>query len=279
MKSIGLILNIKNPPMEFANELIQWFSKKHYQIVMLSSDALQISHPDICYVPHFDKPTEFVVALGGDGTFLRASRLTAPYNIPILAINNGHFGFLSELNPSEVFSSLETILKGHYSLDQRTMICSQVQRENSLQPCYTGLNDVIIHRGRNSPLLTVHIQIADEDVASFRGDGVIVATPTGSTGYSLSAGGPIIHPSARGLLVTPICSHGLFERPIIISDHELVRIRLENISPNLNLLVDGQTEVPLQENDLIVIQTSKHMASFIRIHDYHFFSVLQKKFK
>jgi NAD+ kinase len=284
MDSVGLMLNLINPPLNLAHSLIQWLVRRGVQPVMLESDAPQIAHSGLCYAPSFENRARFVAALGGDGTFLRAARSAAPHGIPILAVNLGHLGFLSDLGSEDVFGALEKALAGDYTLDTRIMLQGKVEREigrggSEPLPDLLGLNDVVIHRGANTPILTVHIQVGGVPVASYRGDGVIISAPTGSTGYALSAGGPIVHPGARVLLITPICPHMLQERPMVIPADELVSVRLENVSDRSFIEVDGQARLFLLENDCVTVTASDFQAAFIRTRDFQFFSVLQNKLK
>jgi NAD+ kinase len=146
-------------------------------------------------------------------------------------------------------------------------------------PALLGLNDLVIHRGANTPVLTVHIRVGNVLAASYRGDGVIISTPTGSTGYALSAGGPIVHPGVRALLITPVCPHMLQERPMLVPGDEAISVTLENVSDSSSIEVDGQTWIPLMENDRVVVTVSDAQAVFIRTHDFQFFSILQNKLK
>jgi NAD+ kinase len=286
MDSVGLALNLINQPLDLAHELIQWFARRGVQTLMLESDAPQIAHSGLRYVPSFQGRARFVTALGGDGTFLRAARLTAPYGIPILAANLGHLGFLSELGEGDVFAALEMALEGDYELDRRMMIQGKVERaeradkgETECMPVLLGLNDLAVHRGPSTPILTVRVQVGSVPAASYRGDGVIVSTPTGSTGYALSAGGPIVHPGTRALLIAPICPHMLQERPMIVPEDEVIEVEVENVSAHSFAEMDGQTRVPLFEGDRVTAAVSDFQATFIRTHDFQFFSVLQNKLK
>jgi NAD+ kinase len=280
MDSVGLMLNLINPPVSLARELVQWFADRGVQTLMLESDAPQMAHSGLRYVSSFENRARFVAALGGDGTFLRAARLTAPYGIPILAANLGHLGFLSELGSENLFAALEMALEGDYALDTRMMLQGRVERESGgSPPALLGLNDLVIHRGSNTPVLTVHVQVGDVPVASYRGDGVIISTPTGSTGYALSAGGPIVHPGVRALLIAPVCPHMLQERPMLVPGDEAISVALENVSARSSIEVDGQTQLPLFENDRVVVTVSDAQAAFIRTRDFQFFSILQNKLK
>jgi NAD+ kinase len=282
MDSVGLMLNLINPPVNLARELVQWFADRGVQTLMLESDAPQLVHSGLRYVSSFEGRARFVAALGGDGTFLRAARWTAPYGIPILAANLGHLGFLSELGSENLFAALEMALGGDYALDTRMMLQGRVEREAEAVgplPVLLGLNDLVIHRGSNTPVLTVHVQVGDVPAASYRGDGVIISTPTGSTGYALSAGGPIVHPGVRALLIAPVCPHMLQERPMLVPGDEAISVTLENVSARSSIEVDGQTQLPLFENDRVVVTVSDAQAAFIRTRDFQFFSILQNKLK
>jgi NAD+ kinase len=171
------------------------------------------------------------------------------------------------------------VFDNRYTVDKRMMLRGEVRREGENLPPLLGLNDLVVHRGPRSPVLTMHIQVGESYAMSYRGDGVIVSTPTGSTGYALSAGGPIVHPHAGAILITPVCPHMLKERPMIVPDDESITIRLENSSACLSVEMDGQTGFPLLESDHVFVKASPYKATFIRMRDFKFFSLLQDKIR
>jgi NAD+ kinase len=223
---------------------------------------------------------EVFVVFGGDGTILAAAREAAPHGIPILGVNLGAFGFLAEVSDAEVTDALDPLLAGDYHLDERMMLRAEVRREGRPLREFLALNDIVVTKTGYARLLRVHTSVNDIPLATYRADGLIVATPTGSTAYSLSAGGPIVHPSVPAMVVTPICPHSLSARAVVISADDTVTVRLEPAgapSPPAILTVDGQEGFPLAAEDEVRVGRSVHRARLIRFGAEGFYTVLRSK--
>ncbi len=221
-----------------------------------------------------------VVVFGGDGTILRTARAAAPHGIPILGVNLGAFGFLAEVNGPEVEHALHRLLEGDYQLDERMMLRSRVEQPGRSTQEFLALNDIVVTKSGYARLLKLRTFVNGEHLATHLADGMIVATPTGSTAYSLSAGGPIVHPAVDGIVLTPICAHTLNARAVVVSGTDTVTIRVDPIGappPPPILTVDGQEGFPLREGDEVRVERSPHRTRLVRLGRGGFYSILRAK--
>ena len=270
MRKIGLIANPRHPEShKYTSGLSDWLLQRHYEVY---SQSLSGQDGDT----FADKP-DMVLAMGGDGTLLSAARITAPLGIPILGVNLGNLGFLTEVEAEHLYPSLEQVLEGRYVEDHRMMLQAEVLRSGEIVSTICGLNDVVVHKGSISRLLEINFWVEKDFAASCKGDGIIIASPTGSTAYSLSAGGPVVHPSLEVMVQTWISPHTITVRPTVIPPDKYCMIELVNISSEVLLTVDGQTSLTLQEKDRIIIKKAPYKATFIRLSPLKFFSLLKTK--
>jgi NAD+ kinase len=219
-----------------------------------------------------------VVVFGGDGTILRAARAAAPHGIPILGVNLGGFGFLAEVNGPEVEHALHRLLEGDYRLDERMMLRAWVERDGRRDQEFLALNDIVVTKSGYARLLKLRTFVNAEHLATHLADGLIVATPTGSTAYSLSAGGPIVHPGVEGIVLTPICAHSLNARALLVSAGDTIGIRVDPIgTPPPILTVDGQEGFPLRAGDEVRVGRSPHRTRLVRLEPGGFYSLLRAK--
>jgi NAD+ kinase len=288
MKRVCIVLNPrKERSVVFQQKLTAWFLERGIDVVNSGVDAdVRGSETDTgaalavrCPAFVFSDPVDLIITLGGDGTLLGAARRAAGLNIPLLGVNMGHLGFLTDLEAEELYSGLEKLLRGEYQIEERCMLRVELWRHGETIAGFYALNDVAITRGALSRLVTMETYVDDEYLTTYRADGIIVASPTGSTAYSLSAGGPIVDPQVRALIVTPICPHTLQARPFILSDHLVVRILLRSNLSDVMLTVDGQIGYPLQQKDQIVVSRAHIHANLIKLRKRSFFDVLRLKFR
>jgi NAD+ kinase len=269
LKTVGIIYNTDKPKARTAMKRLKaWFKKRDCRALIIPSSAKT--------VPALD----FALTLGGDGTMLNASRFLAPAKIPVLGVNLGSLGFLAETNPGEVLNFLDQILSNGFETEERMMLdVALFTRGRKIER--TALNDCIIHSGSNSRVVTIHVNLNSEFLADYVGDGLIVATPTGSTAYSLAASGPIVHPRLTVLLLTPICPHTLTQRPMIIgSGHTLTLSVDTKAAPQKPVLsLDGQTNFLLHASDTISISASQYPLSLITNPKRKYLEVLRTKLK
>ena len=223
--------------------------------------------------------TELVICFGGDGTILHMAKTATRRNVPILGVNIGTLGFMAELEASEM-DLLAKLARDEYSVDNRMMLDVVVQRDRDIIFHDIGLNDVVITKGSVARIAHLGVKCDGVEVMECDGDGVIIATPTGSTAYSLSAGGPIVEPEARNMLITPICAHDVMSRCMVASDKRTVTVELvQNARRNAYLSVDGGKSVRLNMGDVTTIKKSNLETKLIRLKDRSFYDVLNMKFK
>ncbi len=219
---------------------------------------------------------ELLVVLGGDGTILRAARLAAGRGIPIVGVNMGGFGFLAELSADELPAALPQLMAGRYEVDERMMLQAQVETGGRSQTLL-ALNDVVVTKSGVARVLRLRISVNGEPLASYPADGVIVATPTGSTAYSLSAGGPIVHPRVEAIVITPICPHTFNARSVIVDQHDVVTIEVDAPAAEATLTVDGRVGVSLAQTPRVVVGRAAPAARFVRLRESSFYTILSTK--
>jgi NAD+ kinase len=288
MPKIGVIYNdIKPIAYQVAQDLQKDLGNKGYQVILATgfSGLFGYSRPDrpVCYSPiekiaspGFDTEMELAIVLGGDGTVLSASRQVAPHNIPLLTINTGHLGFLTELYLNQLPRAIEAILSKKYQIERRSLMKVQIIRNQSLLWEVSCLNEVVIHREPLTSMCHFEIVIGRHAPVDIAADGVIISTPTGSTAYSLSAGGPVVTPDVPVLQLAPICPHSLSSRALVFSDKESVTIYPANRS-QMVLVVDGNAGCYILPDDEVKIERSQYDVKFIRLQSPEFFRLLREK--
>lgn len=288
MPKVGIVYNdIKPIACKVAEELQEKLIAYGWDVVKTTGCGgllgySQPSHP-VCYTPieqlippEFDADLKFAIILGGDGTVLSAARQLAPCSIPMLAVNTGHMGFLTELYLNQLSPALEKVIKGDYTIEKRSMLTVQLYREKTLLWEALSLNEMVIHREPLTSMCHFEIQIGHHASVDIAADGVIVSTPTGSTAYSLSSGGPVVTPDVPVLQLAPICPHSLASRALVFSDTEPVNIY--PATPNrMIMVVDGNGGCYVLPEDRVHVERSPYSAHFIRLESTEFFRVLREK--
>jgi NAD+ kinase len=220
-----------------------------------------------------------VVVLGGDGTLLSVARQIGDLRTPILGVNLGSLGFLTEITRSELFPMLEQVVKGDFAVSERMRLLAVIRRNGLEVARYRVLNDVVINKGALARIIDMEAWIDDAYLTTFKADGLIVSTPTGSTGYNLAAGGPIIYPGNHCHVISPICPHMLTNRPIVISDEALIRIEIKSQDEDVAFTADGQEGMPLEAGDVIELRKSNHSTLLIKSPSKDYFQVLRTKLR
>ncbi len=285
MTSVGLLVNVDklegNPDVSrLAREAVSLLVRRGVTVVLNEESAGRLGHPGQG-VPEgaLAERADVLVVFGGDGTILRAARQAAPRGVPILGVNLGAFGFLAEVSGLEVGEALTRLLEGDYRLDERMMLRARVLRNGRPAREFLALNDIVTKSGL-SRLLQLRTEVNGDHLATHLADGLIVATPTGSTAYSLSAGGPIVHPAVDVIVLTPICAHTLNARAVVVSGTDVITIRARPVgtaeSPPM-LTVDGQEGLPLEPDDEICVDRSQHRTRLVRLEAGGFYSLLRNK--
>jgi len=264
--SVVIFSKPKQPDVaKVAAELKGWFERKKVQ-----------TYCDPYLVPD---SADLAVVVGGDGTLLAAARTLGDRQIPILAINHGGLGFLTEVTLHEMYPALERVFGGQFVTDHRMMIEVSVEQDGGGTAGFRALNDAVINKGTLARIIDLEARVDEQYVSSFRADGLIVATATGSTAYNLSAGGPIIFPTMEAIVMTPICSHTLTNRPIVLAGDVRIAITLKSSQDEVYLSVDGQIGVPLNRGDRVHVRKSDVGVQLIAPADKNYFDVLRGKLK
>lgn len=223
--------------------------------------------------------SQLLIVLGGDGTLLAAARVAAPRDIPILPINMGSLGFLTSFTQSEFYPALEETLAGRYEVSERVMLHAELEREGKVVENQSVLNEVVINKGTLARMIELELTIDGDFVCRYRADGLIVASPTGSTAYSLSAGGPIVHPSVESFIITPICPHTLSDRPVVVRDSSKIEIQLSGNTESVFLTLDGQKGIPMQDSDRVHVSRAKELLKLIQPPKKSYFEILRSTLK
>lgn len=229
--------------------------------------------------PETARQLDFAVVLGGDGTLLGAARRAMQYRLPLMGINLGHVGFLAEVHEGDPREAVRQLARGQYYVDERTMVDAQLIRCGKVVAQMSGLNDVVINKAGMSRLITLDLYIGDEFLGRFPGDGIIIATPTGSTAYSLSAGGPLISSDLDVLVATFICPHVLFSRSIVVKGDGRLRVVVQGTTEQAVMTVDGQVYVPVEPGDELRAKKSAYTTLFIRLRERNFYGILKERLK
>ena len=284
----GIIYNdIKPVACKIALEIKDRLAASGWDVRMATGmgGILEYSTPDIpvCHTridmltpPNFDPDVKFAVVLGGDGTVLSAFRQLAPYGIPLLTINTGHMGFLTESYLIHLDESIEQLLTQEYKIEERSMLAVRVFREDALLWEALSLNEMVLHREPLTSMCHFEVQIGEHAPVDLAADGIIISTPTGSTAYSLSAGGPVVTPEVPVLQLAPICPHSLASRALVFSDRESVKV-FPATANRMVMVVDGNGGCYILPDDRIEIEKSIYPARFIRLRSPEFFRVLREK--
>src|SRR5258706_13202119 len=223
--------------------------------------------------------SQLLLVLGGDGTMLAAAHLAAPRGIPILPVNMGSLGFLTSFTLEELHPALDDTLEGRFSLSERVMISVELERAGKVIDNQRVLNEVVINKGALARMIGLELTIDGDFVCRYRADGLIVATPTGSTAYSLSAGGPLVHPAVESFVITPICPHMLSDRPLVIRDSSTIEMKLSGNTESVFLTLDGQRGIPLQPADIVRAARAKELLKLIQPPKKSYFEILRNKLK
>jgi NAD+ kinase len=252
---------------------IQVLARQNIPKPLISCDCL------IENVPKAPTDLSCIVVLGGDGTFLSAVRWVQDTHIPILGVNLGAFGFLTEASADQLFPIMEKVVKEEFAVEERILLLAKVVRDGKQVACQTLLNDLVINKEALARIAHIQTYIDDDYLTTFKADGLIVSTPTGSTAYSLSAGGPIVYPSLETIILTPICPFTLINRPLIVPDTVTITIKLEEQDTDTFLTFDGQVGLHVTHKDAIIVHKAPHTINMIKTPGQSYFDVLKAKLR
>ena len=284
MKSLGLISNNDNiKAINIAKDIYDYLIKKKIKVFLLESDELYIKYNLPCVdEEEFKNNIEALISIGGDGTFLKAAKHTFKTDIPIMGVNVGNLGFLAEINISDMYDSLDKIIAGNFEIEKRMLISGMLFRDKKPvdeQNCpYLALNDFVITKSFLEKIIEIKIIINGVSIVSYGGDGVIIATPTGSTAYSLSAGGPVVEPKNESIVITPICAHTLFSRSLVISPDNQIEIQINSGKTKVDLNIDGRKrDLEVLNGDIFKVGKSNFKLNLITFNRNIFFKIFKEK--
>ncbi len=279
-KSIGILAKPKFPEIKSTlQDVIAWLRARSIDVILDQTAAMLLGEQGGYQNAQLASKADVLLVLGGDGTMLNAARLAAERGIPILGVNMGGLGFLTEVRLENLFPSLERVFANDFVLDERLMLRTNILRHGETVAQGVVLNDVVIGKGTLAHMIELKIAIQGRFVTNLRGDGLIVSSPTGSTAYSLSAGGPIIDPAVQSLILTSISPHTLTHRPLIVPGNVKIDVTLTSKDDGAMATLDGQMGVAITQGDTIMIQTSEHRTRLIRFPESNYYDVLREKLK
>lgn len=279
-KSIGILTKPKFPEVKATLQaVVTWLRSRHIDVLLDTTSATLLSEPGGIQKTQLAAKADVLLVLGGDGTMLNAARLAGERSIPILGVNMGGLGFLTEVRLENLYPSLERVFANDFVLDERLMLKTHVHRHGETVAQGVVLNDVVISKGTLARMIELKISILGRFVTNLRGDGLIVSSPTGSTAYSLSAGGPIVNPAVHSLMLTPVCPHTLTHRPLIVPGNAEIEVTLTSKDDGAMATLDGQVGVAISQGDTVEIKISEHRTRLIRFPETQYYEVLREKLK
>lgn len=282
IKRVGLWPNLsKEGAFEYTCRTITFLEEKGIEVHLPLEVVRQMcryTEKGLC-LKELAPAVDLAIIFGGDGTFLHAASKLIPFSTPLLGVNLGQLGFLTEVDREHLNPCLNALVDGSFQVEERMLLTASYHRQGKIFQEALALNEVVISKGSFTRIIYIHIAINEEHLFSYPADGVILSTPTGSTAYSLSAGGPIVSPSLRSLIITPICPHSLQSRSVVVDAQERIHIRFETDYGEILSAIDGQRFFHLQPKDEVEVSTSTHRIKLIRLPGYNFYRVLKSRMK
>jgi len=273
MNRIGIVAKLNKPEaLHMSQEVAGWLAERGVEVFLEGELAKRIGYPKGYTDTELPNRIELMLVLGGDGTMLYAARLVGDRGIPILGVNLGGLGFLTAITVQEIYPILEDVIKDRFETEERMKLSVQFTKGGH----YTALNDVVV-KGTLARLINLEARINREYVTTYRADGLVIATPTGSTAYSLSAGGPLLYPTIHSIIVAPICPFNLTNRPVVIPDWMTVEVTLKTPQAQAHLTLDGQVDIPLTEGDTIEVKRAASSIYLVKSPRKGYFDVLRER--
>ncbi len=278
MKKIGIVANRdKDVDYKYTKIVVDKLMENGFQAIV-EPELSHMVNAGATISSSLFKDADFMICVGGDGTFLKTARQAYVYHKPVLGINKGIVGFLAEVEPKDIERAIQRLAQGEFQVQPRMVLKVEVLRKGEKVFEDIAINDAVVSRMALSRILRLRVSIDDKYVDSFPGDGIIISTPTGSTGYSLSAGGPIVQPDMRMMVISPICPHILYSRSFIAADTRVVQVSIEDYGEtNAMVTVDGQEGFALESGDLVLTKASLYDVLFASVSPVNFYEVLRAK--
>jgi len=279
-RSIGIVGHPRHPNALATHEMLyHWLIAKGHEVIIEHQIARDLNLEGVATgsLADIGQRADLAVVVGGDGNMLGAARILARYDTKVIGINRGNLGFLTDLDPDSALQQLSDVLAGEYRCEERFLLEAQVCRDNECGRLSTAINEVVLHPGKVAHMIEFEVYIDDSFAFSQRSDGLIIATPTGSTAYSLSAGGPILTPPLDAIVLVPMFPHTLSSRPLVINGNSTIRLKFSQIGSELEISCDSQIALPIQEGEEIFIRRSEYHLDLVHPLDYNYFNTLSTK--
>lgn len=280
IKTVGIVSKPNSPEAaDLVPELVKWLSGRGISMRLDDNTAEYAGEGQA--VPRADVPegSDLIIVLGGDGTLLSAARAIGKREIPLFPVNLGGLGFLTAITIDDIYAELQRAFRGENRIARRKLLSTEVVRNGEVIASYDALNDAVLTKSALARMIDLETHVDEQFVCTYKADGLIIATPTGSTAYSLSAGGPIIFPSVPAICLTPICPHMLTNRPVLVPETSVIRILSHGTDESVFLTIDGQVGNPIRDGDTIVCRSSNYSLRLVRPPHMMFFDVLRQKLK
>jgi NAD+ kinase len=286
IKRIGIVVKPHQPDaLQTLCRLTEWLNERAIQLAGTAEiDRERIEHQTGCVVEALAEEqlvnsVDLILVMGGDGTMIATARMLGDREVPVIGVNYGGLGYLAEFRIEELFAALEMILKGEYKVQRRVMFAVELRRSEETVTRNRVLNDVVVNKSALARIIEIETFLDGQFVNAFRADGLIISTPTGSTAYNLSAGGPVVYPSMSAMIITPICPFTLSNRPIVVPDDSMIEVRLKTEHEEVALTLDGQVGIPMEAGDRILIRKSHSTFNLVQPANRNYFDVLRDKLK
>ena len=277
---IGIVGHPRHPTALSTHEMLyRWLTGKGYQVIIEQQIARELKLDGVLTgtLAEIGRKADLAVVVGGDGNMLGAARVLARYDIKVIGINRGNLGFLTDLDPDNAQQQLADVLEGEYFVESRFLLEAQVCRQSGTPRIGTAINEVVLHPGKSTRMIEFELYIDGQFVCSQKADGLIVATPTGSTAYAMSAGGPILTPSLDAIVLVPMFPHTLSARPLVINSSSTIRLRFSHMRGDLEISCDSQIALPIQQGEDVLIRRSDYHLNLIHPKNYNYFNTLSSK--
>jgi NAD+ kinase len=280
INKIGIISKPKAEIAEVVSPLLDWLRKREIEVYLDKETGAAVGSPDKSLTRNeMASAADLLVVLGGDGTLLATARALAGKPVPILAVNLGGLGFLTVVALDELYPTLERVLAGDFQTEKRVQIAAEIVRSDEVMASFVALNDVVLNKGAIARILDFEVYVDGKFIANYKSDGLIVSTPTGSTAYSLAAGGPVVAPSVQAFIVTPICGHTLTARPIVLSDSVKIEVVVKSQRESSYLTIDGQVGIAARSEDLVRMKKASSWVELVQPAEKNYFEILRQKLK
>ncbi|HKT11284.1 MAG TPA: NAD(+)/NADH kinase [Terriglobia bacterium] len=281
IKKIGIVSKPKKAEIrQIVPQLVGWLRERNIEVSIDKETGSILESSEKCLTRNeLPGKVDLLIVLGGDGTLLAAARALYRHEVPIFAVNLGDLGFLTVITQDEMYSALEGVLSGHYRSERRVQIEGELVRADEALSTFRALNDVVLNKGAIARIQDFEVYADGEFISNYKSDGLIVSTPTGSTAYSLAAGGPVVSPSVEAFIVTPICAHTLTNRPLVLRDTALIEIVVKSQREAAYLTVDGQVGIATHSEDIIRVRKSDSYVELIQPPHRNYYEILRQKLK